>query len=143
MTADLIAFLRARLAEDERLARAATPGPWWYNPGKQWLGPDAFEKYDLRQGEEFVGYGGPHPFTGAVAATGPANTPQSMRDAEYIAAHDPTRILREIDAKRRTLVRCEEALLSASPMLVHFAQQTVRDMAQPYSEHADYPTEQP
>jgi len=100
---DLVKWLRAQLDDDERIAREATPGPWWYNPGKQWLGPEAFEKYDLRQGEEFVGYGGPHPFTGAVSATGPANNPQSMRDAEFIAEHDPARALREIDTKRRLL----------------------------------------
>ncbi|MFK0140684.1 DUF6221 family protein [Streptomyces murinus] len=100
---DLVEFLRARLDEDERIARAATPGPWWHNPGKQWLSPDAFEKYDLHQGEEFVGYGGPHPFTGAVASTGPASHMQAMKDAAFIAAHDPARVLREIDAKRRII----------------------------------------
>lgn len=98
---ELVRWLTACLDEDERIARAATPGPWWHNPGKQWLGPEAFEKYDLRQGEEFVGYGSPHPFTGAVASTGPASNAQGMKDAAFIAAHDPARVLREIDAKRR------------------------------------------
>ncbi len=104
---DLVQWLRAQLDEDERRAKAATPGPWWHNPGKQWLAPDAFEKYDLKQGEEFVGYGGPHPFTGAVCATGPASHAQSMRDAEFIAEHDPARVLREIDAKRQLLYQFE------------------------------------
>lgn len=44
----------------------------------------------------------------------------------------PARVLREIDAKRHTLVRCEEALLSGNEMLVHFAQETLREMALPY-----------
>jgi hypothetical protein len=100
---DLVRWLRTQLDADEETARAATPGPWWHNPGKQWLGPEAFEKYDLRQGEEFVGYGGPHPFTGAVCSTGPASDPQAMRDAAFIAAHDPARVLRDITARRRTL----------------------------------------
>ena len=100
---DLVQWLRAQLDEDEQIAQAATPGPWWHNPGKQWLGPEAFEKYDLRQGEEFVGYGGPHPFTGAVASTGPASNMQGMKDAAHIARHDPARVLREVDAKRRLL----------------------------------------
>jgi hypothetical protein len=107
---DLVVWLRAQLDEDERIARAATDGPWWYNPGKQWLGPEAFEKYDLRQGEEFVGYGGPHPFTGAVCATGPASHPQSMRDAAFIAAHDPARVLRELEANRGIVSAYETAL---------------------------------
>ncbi|UJV42054.1 DUF6221 family protein [Streptomyces sp. AMCC400023] len=100
---DLVQWLAAQLDEDEQKARDATPGPWWHNPGKQWLGPEAFEKYDLRQGEEFVGYGGPHPFTGAVASTGPASNMQGMKDAAFIAAWDPARVLREIDAKRDLL----------------------------------------
>lgn len=105
---DLVRWLDEQLDEDERIAREATPGPWWHNPGKQWLNPEAFEKYDLRQGEEFVGYGGPHPFTGAVASTGPASDAQGMKDATFIAAHDPARVLREIDAKRQLLARYEE-----------------------------------
>lgn len=100
MTDELINFLRARLGEDETAARDATPGPWWHNPGKQWLGPEAFEKYDLRQGEEFVGYGGPHPFTGAVCSTGPASNMQGMKDAAHIARHGPGRVLRDVEAKR-------------------------------------------
>lgn len=100
---ELVPWLRAQLDEDERIARAATPGPWWHNPGKQWLGPAAFERYDLRQGEEFVGYGGPHPFTGAVASTGPASNMQGMKDAAHIARHDPARVLREVEAKRQMI----------------------------------------
>lgn len=115
---DLVQWLRAQLDEDERLAREATPGPWWHNPGKQWLGPEAFQKYDLRQGEEFVGYGGPHPFTGAVCSTGPASNMQGMKDAAFIARHDPARVLREIDAKRkllRALESSEVALRNTEP----------------------------
>ncbi|MDI5965696.1 DUF6221 family protein [Streptantibioticus silvisoli] len=96
----LAAWIGEQYDEDKRIARAATPGPWWHNPGKQWLDPEAFERYDLTKGEEFVGYGGPHPFTGAVASTGPASNPQGMADAAHIAAHDPARILRAIEAKR-------------------------------------------
>ncbi|WP_329376060.1 DUF6221 family protein [Streptomyces sp. NBC_01483] len=116
--ADLVRWFGEQLDADERIARAATSGPWWYNPGKQWLGPDAFEKYDLRQGEEFVGYGGPHPFTGAVAATGPANNPQSMRDAAFIAAWDPARVLREIDDDRE-LVKTYAAAQEIVDALAH------------------------
>ncbi|MEU1497228.1 DUF6221 family protein [Streptomyces sp. NPDC005732] len=104
---DLTRWLGEQLDEDERIAKAATSGPWWHNPGKQWLGPDAFEKYDLRRGEEFVGYGGPHPFTGAVASTGPASNAQGMKDAAFIAEHDPARVLREVDAKRQALAHFE------------------------------------
>lgn len=98
----LIRFAEARVTDDERIARAATPAPWWYNPGKVWLGAEAFEMYDRSKGEEFVGYG-ESPFSGCVAATGPGNHPQSMRDAEHIARHDPARVLRDVASKRRIL----------------------------------------
>lgn len=114
MTEDLTRWLGEQLDVDERTTKDATPGPWWHNPGKQWLGPDAFEKYDLRQGEEFVGYGGPHPFTGAVASTGPASNMQGMKDAAYIAEHDPVRVLREIEAKRGIVARYEFACREAA-----------------------------
>ncbi|MFG3349528.1 DUF6221 family protein [Streptomyces sp. NPDC048018] len=100
---DLVEFLTARLDEDERAAQAATPGPWWHNPGKQWLETEAFVTYDLSKGLEFVGHGGPHPFTGCVAGTGPADHPQSMADAAHIARHDPARVLAEVDGKRLLL----------------------------------------
>ncbi len=38
----------------------------------------------------------------------------------------------------RTLIRCEEAQLAANPMLVHFAKQTVWEMAQPYADQPGY-----
>lgn len=102
---EVLVFLRARFDEEAAVATDATPGPWWHHPGKQWLGPEAFEKYDLRHGEEFVGYGGPHPFTGAVCSTGPASNMQGMKDASHIARHDPARVLREVEAKRRIVDR--------------------------------------
>lgn len=58
--------------------------------------------------------------------------------AEHIAANDPARVLREIDAKRRTLIRCQEEMMSGIPRLVHFAKQTAWEMAQPYSSRPGY-----
>ncbi|WP_329215167.1 DUF6221 family protein [Streptomyces sp. NBC_01485] len=138
---DLVQWLRAQLDEDERIARAATPGPWWHNPGKQWLGPEAFEKYDLRQGEEFVGYGGPHPFTGAVASTGPASNVQGMKDAAFIAAHDPARVLREIDAKREVVRLAERAHDYHETFMNGFAaamEQALRLFALAYADRPGY-----
>ncbi|MGP4030068.1 DUF6221 family protein [Actinomadura sp. 3N407] len=53
-------------------------------------------------------------------------------DAFHAARWEPARVLREIDSRRRTLVRCEEELLSGIPRLVHFAEQTLRDMTRPH-----------
>lgn len=133
---DLVRFLRDRLDEDERTARAATPGPWWHNPGKQWLEGEAFERYDLSKGEEFVGYGGPHPFTGAVASTGPADHMQSMKDAAHIARHDPARVLAEVEAKRRILTAYENYDREAPELDV--PDSVIRLLALPYAGHPDY-----
>lgn len=102
VTDDLVSWLPMQVDEDERMARAATPGPWWHNPGKAWLNPEAFEAYDRSKGEEFVGYG-ESPFSGCIAATGPASHAQSMADAEHIARHNPVPALREVEFKRRIL----------------------------------------
>lgn len=56
----------------------------------------------------------------------------------HIAEWDSSRVLREIDSKRRTLIRCEEAMLTANPMLVHFAGRSLRDMARAYEHRPGY-----
>ncbi|MFE3123689.1 DUF6221 family protein [Streptomyces hydrogenans] len=144
----LIAFLHARLDEDAAAAHAATPGPWWYNAGKQWLEGESFESYDLTKGLEFVGYGGPHPFTGAVAGTGPADDPQSMADAAHIARHDPARALRGAEALRSLLHAYERP--ETSPELPdsvntlttaiqrQVLEKALRLLAIAYNDHPDY-----
>ncbi|MEU6595061.1 hypothetical protein ABZ923_38690 [Streptomyces sp. NPDC046881] len=61
---------------------AASEGAWWYDPEKMWNDPG------LHFGEEFVA-AGPVDRPVCVAATGPADEPQSMADAAYIACLDP------------------------------------------------------
>lgn len=74
---DLVAFLRARLDEDERVARAAGWHRWQ-------LG---------------IMYGTVHaPGNGKTVAMGCREY-----DAEHIARHDPARVLRELAVKRALL----------------------------------------
>jgi hypothetical protein len=132
---DLVTWLRAQLDEDERAARAATAGPWWHNPGKAWLSPEAFEAFDRTKGEEFVGYG-ESPFSGCIATTGPASHAQSMADAEHIARHDPARVLAEVDAKRR--------ILDGHAMETHWCPMgdgILRVLALPYADRPGYRNE--
>lgn len=139
---ELVDFLRARLDEEAALVEGATPGPWWYNPRKQWLDPEAFEKYDLAKGEEFVGYGGPHPFTGAVCATGPASHSQSMADAAHIARFaNPARVLADIEAKREVVRLAERAHDYHETFMSGFAaalEQALRMFARAYRDHPDF-----
>jgi Family of unknown function (DUF6221) len=75
----LIAFLNARLDEDEAAARTATDGSWY------------------REGSEVRGhsraYAGGEPGIVVIKWTWP-------QEADHIIRHDPARVLREVEAKR-------------------------------------------
>jgi hypothetical protein len=60
------------------------------------------------------------------------------REALLITTWSPARILAEVDAKRRTIIRCEEEMLSGIPRLVHFCEQTIKDMVRAYADHPDF-----
>lgn len=105
---DLVARLRAALDEAERQARAATPGPWRYNPGKHWR-PEGSVDF-----AEFIG-AGPIGQTICVAATGEADDPQSMADAEFIAAWNPAQVLRLTMRDRGTLGHYERLVEARKP----------------------------
>ncbi|MGW2083424.1 DUF6221 family protein [Streptomyces sp. NPDC001939] len=85
----LVQWLREQLDEDERIARAATPGPW-----------------HIRH-DGVVGDDGEH---WPVAYT---DSYRASEDCLHVAEHDPARVLREIDAKRHILARACEALNDA------------------------------
>jgi hypothetical protein len=85
---DLVQWLTAQLDEDERIARAATLGPW------------------VQSG---IGdYGWTVTFGRPGAGVETADTEQGLADADFIAAHNPARVLREIDAKRQLLDKYAE-----------------------------------
>lgn len=111
---DLVSGLLAKLDGLERLARSATAGPWRYNPGKEWHQPTAlaFPPGWRPCGEEFVG-AGPLDATVGVAATGPADHPQSMADAAFIAANGPDAVLRLCRAHRDIIDEWRQAQAAA------------------------------
>jgi hypothetical protein len=76
---ELIAFLRACLDDDERVARAASPAPWSTYP------------------EDDGGMIGPS--MSGMHTPAYVHTP----DAEHIARWDPARVLAEVEAERRIL----------------------------------------
>jgi hypothetical protein len=78
---ELVRWLGVQLDEDERTARAATPGPW--------------EQSGIGE------YGWGVSFGRAGAGVEAEDSDQGRADADYIAAWDPARVLREIDAKRQ------------------------------------------
>ncbi len=81
----LAEFYAARLDEDEAAARAATPGEWAALDG----GVMSVENESW-----------------------PVSSTESARNREdrvHIARHDPARVLREVEAKRKILAAYEEA----------------------------------
>lgn len=120
MTDDLAAFVRARLDEDERYARAAEPCSWYCD-----------EEGNVRADAEYVATG----MLGAIE--------EAYR--VHIVRHDPARVLREVEAKREIVRRCAvwvnepdqhpNGLVSPRAVL---ARQNLRDLAAVWSGHPDY-----
>lgn len=77
---DLATWLRAQLYADERVARAATPGPWQVGSVSEFGTADV---------------------DGITTAY--SEPCCAAEDAEHIARWDPTRVLAEVDATRRIL----------------------------------------
>lgn len=101
MTDDLLSWLRATIEADNTTAEAATPGPWSYDPVREWYDGDDF--VTMTNGQEFVGFGDPSAFRGAVCITGDAGDGPSMRDAVHIARHDPGDVMARCAAELRLL----------------------------------------
>lgn len=93
----MVAWLSDQLDADERAASAATPGPWVYDPTRGFRMPDSgpLEFVFTRAGDDVRG----------IAATGPADDPQSMADAGHIARHDPEHVRADVEAKRKIIQR--------------------------------------
>ncbi|MGW2113772.1 DUF6221 family protein [Streptomyces zhihengii] len=125
MTTDLVAFLRARLDEDEQAAQLAAEesgGAWSY---------DERAVVADREGDMVA--------VGSQDFMGPEH-------GVHIARHDPARVLAEVEAKRQIVDRYERAmenrrahpddLASAGALLaLHGA---VKLHALPYADHPDY-----
>lgn len=86
MTDDLVAFLKARLDEDEQAAKAATSGRWMALDG----GVMALEDESW-----------------PVTST---ETECERDDRVHIARWDPARVLAEVQAKRRIIERHHEVI---------------------------------
>lgn len=131
---DLIAWLRARLDEDERVALAATAGPWRYDPTKHHREPGTVR---FSEGV-FAGFIGTD--ATCIATTGETDDAQSMLDAEHIARWDPARVLAEVEAKRALLQECAHELARSAPRsnLNDFACTVLRSLGKPYAQHPDY-----
>lgn len=114
---DIVAFVRARLDEEE----AAAKGPPGWKP-EHWTAVN----YAARpSGRNYRVDAEPRCVADQVA----------REDAEFIAAHDPARVLREVAAKRKILAECDEWMMQHAPSGAH---RILRAVAAVYSDHPDY-----
>lgn len=139
MSDDLVAFLKARLDEDEQAARSAAPGPWTYQDiesvgGGRICDPTvaiANVDWDVEQVDPRI-----RRFRPAAEADG---------TGEHIARHDPARVLAEVAAKRMIVDCWQTAQINVrvdrddySKGYAAAFERVLRDMARVYSRHPDY-----
>jgi hypothetical protein len=141
----LTEFLLARIAEDEEVARAASPASWTQgvkragSPGR-WHGIEAYSVLVDRSDRVFT--------EGAPLV---ADSP-SVSDVEHIARHDPARVLAECEAKRRIVAMgqfsdspesavdfwLEVGEGKTPPQPVGALVDVFRALALPYADHPDF-----
>jgi hypothetical protein len=155
MSDDLIAFLRARIDEDEATAKAATPGPWcWEATGDKdssWAaGLVQDEDGNVLTGE--IGKG-----EGVIIDGVCESIDGNPADGAHIARHDPAREPREVAFKRAILgehapspaghapgsTGCSVCITSRAGWQEDWTSdrwpcQTLRHLATVYSDHPDY-----
>jgi len=128
MTADLVAFLRARLNEDEQAARDASPAPWITKTGQPWLA-------------DHIVFGQSKYMPNRISQVCDLTAGQTRAaDAAHIIRHDPARVLAEVDAKRRILDL--HKAMALNPDVHSDAWTALGDvlhlLALPYADHPDY-----
>lgn len=122
---ELVAFLRARLAEDEAVAKRAKPGPWT---------ADGCSVYATHPTDEVVDY---------------VYEDSYDDSADHIALHDPARVLATVEAVRQVVGLYEIALLGAeatagtaiggaAKLLKTAREDVVKWLATIYADHPDY-----
>ena len=160
---ELTEFLLARIAEDEALANAATPGPWsWWNlegvdqgwsdngPNLEstqgewktcqyyctWTAPS-----DRHRGESGVP-GHEHLVTEQVIGSWGHDAngiSVALADAAHITLHDPSRVLAECAAKR-SIIQLHAAFGRAPEGAAGWGalNEVLKDLAAVYKDHPDY-----
>ena len=165
---DIVEFLRARLDEDEAVARAAvvTTGVWVGEVNRD--DTDHPEEITEAVVQESVD-GSMDRFLAVTSFTrfrpllsvgenvsdvsqwvsGPPEGPTGESQVTHIARHDPARVLREVEAKRRILYTCD----TATRMWLHARTEEYADgvadpgdtilraLASVYADHPDYDPE--
>lgn len=122
---DLAQFLRERLAEDERIARAAC----WDEQSDVWTARPPQKSYERYTVVDYLD-------DGVVAVT-----PENADDdgvGRHIAAWDPARVLAEVEAKLGVLETCQTFLHENENGPDPCARGVLRSLARPYRRRPDF-----
>jgi hypothetical protein len=134
---DIVEFLLARIAEDEAVARAASPGPWLYTTVGSVGGGTL---YDHSRTIGSLIYEQPGEHDGRIVR--PLLEHEADVNGRHIARHDPARILAECEAKRRIVEAWADPFgqWNAPQADAARAQKdyTLRLLALPYADHSDF-----
>lgn len=162
---DIVEFLRARLDEDEAWAlgasseygRAATSGERWHwqdSDTDEDIKPDPALQGEYMDEENALGLRSVelYPY-GSIPGEGPHMILNHVQEIEpavagHIARHDPARVLREVEAKRR-IVGLAGPIVEAVPeddwgetmhetAMAEALRPVLRLLALPYADHPDY-----
>ena len=134
---NIVEFLRARLDEDEAVARMAQADPWRVE--SDWTGMSDDSTLTTSESRTVFGCNHEH-LHGDGRGIGVA----SRFEVDHIARHDPARVLREVEAKRRIVSTMQTAYDQAwqdgasRPFIEATAQRVLRALAAIYADHPDY-----
>ncbi|MEO3860902.1 DUF6221 family protein [Acrocarpospora sp. B8E8] len=129
---ELIAFLRARLDEDEQAARGAT----WHEDAGTWRAEPT--PYETR-GKSQRWYIEDSMDDGVVSHV----DPQASDDegvARHIARHHPARVLRDLEAKRRLLAWLQRTQdwAASNNLWTYDETEPLKILAAPYVDHPEF-----
>ncbi|WP_072689300.1 DUF6221 family protein [Rhodococcus marinonascens] len=137
---DIVDFLRARIDEDEQLAREAAQRTAW---GDRSLPTWHVSSDSMMSGSAGVDAGALNdPQTHRIPVVSDEGFP-TVEQARHIARHDPARVLREVEAKRRIIDRAQELYDDPfdTELFVEYRAAILPGMAAVYSDHPDYQPE--
>lgn len=120
---DLVQWLRDRLDDDERIARGAC----WDDQSDEWSARPPQKSYERYCVVDYLD-------DGVVAVTPENADPDGV--GQHVARHDPARVLREVESKRRVSARILNHAAVMGWDEVHG--DVLRSLALPYADRPGY-----
>lgn len=131
----LTEFLLARIAEDEAVARAASPAPWHYGDVESVAGGML---YDQTRTIASLIYEQLGDHDGTIIRH--LLSDEADANGAHIARHDPARVLAECEAKRQIVALYEYARETGQGP-GGYLERALAALALPYADHPDFDPE--